>query len=56
MTASPVSASRPTARSPEEIEKFLLAQARKESLLLYAFGAMLLCLALIIVVLIGPAL
>lgn len=44
------------ARSPEEVEKFLLAQARKESLLLYAFGAMLVCVALIIVVLIGPAL
>jgi len=44
------------ARSPEEIEKFLNHQARKEGLVLYAFGAMLLCLALIIVVLIGPAL
>lgn len=45
-----------TARSPEEIEKFLDTQARKESLVLYAFGAMLLCLLLIIVVLVGPAL
>ncbi|MEQ8858539.1 MAG: hypothetical protein RIC56_07825 [Pseudomonadales bacterium] len=45
-----------TAQSPEQIDKFLDGQARKESLVLYAFGAMLLCLLLIIVVLIGPAL
>lgn len=45
-----------TAQSPEQIEKFLIAQARKETLILYAFGAMLVCLALIVVVLIGPAL
>lgn len=43
------------ARSPEEVEQFLLRQARRESLLLYAFGAMLLCLLLIVVVLVGPA-
>lgn len=44
------------ARSPEQIDKFLESQARRESLMLYAFAAMLLCLLLIIVVLIGPAL
>ncbi len=45
-----------SARSPEQIDKFLEGQARRESLVLYAFGAMLACLLLIIVVLIGPAL
>ncbi|MFU8815316.1 MAG: hypothetical protein ACNA7W_08215 [Pseudomonadales bacterium] len=45
-----------TARSPEEIDKFLEQQARKETLLLYAVGAMVLGLALIVVILIGPAL
>lgn len=44
-----------TARSPEEVDKFLQNQARKESLLLYAFGAMLLCLLLIVVILVAPA-
>jgi hypothetical protein len=44
-----------TARSPEQVEKFLNGQARRETLLLYAFGAMLLCLGLIVVALIGPA-
>jgi hypothetical protein len=44
-----------TARSPERVEKFLNGQARRETLLLYAFGAMLLCLGLIVVALIGPA-
>jgi hypothetical protein len=43
------------ARSPEEVENFLSAQARKETLLLYAVGIMLACLLLIVVVLVGPA-
>lgn len=45
-----------SARTPEQVEAFLNAQARKESLVLYAFVAMLLCLMLIVLVLIGPAL
>jgi hypothetical protein len=45
-----------SARSPEEVERYLIAQARRESLLLYAFGVMLMSLALIVVILIGPAL
>lgn len=44
------------ARSPEDIEKFLQGQARKETLLLYAVGTMVLGLALIVIILIGPAL
>lgn len=44
-----------SARSPEEVDRFLLGQARKESLLLYAFGAMLLLLLLIVVILVAPA-
>lgn len=45
-----------TARTPEQIEAYLETQARKEGLILYAFGAMLLCLLLIVVILVGPAL
>lgn len=48
-------ASSMAARSPEEVEKFLQAQVRKESLLLYAFGAMLVCLLLIVMILVAPA-
>lgn len=44
-----------SAKTPEEVERFLASQARKESLMLYAVGAMLVCLALIVVVLVGPA-
>ncbi|MFW6093498.1 MAG: hypothetical protein ACODAC_05935 [Pseudomonadota bacterium] len=44
------------AQSPEEIERFLHARQRKESLVVYALGAMLLMLLLIVVVLVGPAL
>lgn len=44
------------AQEPEAVERFLAGQARKESLLLYAVGGMLLLLALIVLVLIGPAL
>lgn len=43
------------ARDPEDVEKFLLAQARRESLMLYAVGTMVLCLLLIVVILVGPA-
>ena len=45
-----------TARSREDVEKFLINAARKESLILYAFGGMLMCIALIIVILIAPSL
>ncbi len=48
-------ASSMAARSPEEVERFLQNQARRESLMLYATGAMLLLLLLIVVVLVGPA-
>ena len=44
------------ARQPEEVERFLAAQARRESLILYAVGAMVLCALLIVVILIEPAL
>jgi t-SNARE complex subunit (syntaxin) len=44
------------AQSPEAVEAYLARAARKETFLLYTFGAMLLCLLLIIVILIGPAL
>ena len=43
------------ARSPEGVDKFLEAQSRRESLLLYAFGTMLVCLLLIVVILVAPA-
>ena len=43
------------ARTPEEVEKFLQSQSRKESLLLYAFGAMVVCLLLIVMILVAPA-
>jgi hypothetical protein len=48
-------ASSMAARSPEDVDKFLLSQSRRESLLLYAFGAMLVCLLLIVVILVAPA-
>jgi hypothetical protein len=44
------------AQSPEAVETYLHRAARKETILLYTVGAMLLCLLLIIVILIGPAL
>ena len=44
------------APTPEEVEKFLVVAARKESFILYAMGLMLLCIMLIVVILIGPAL
>ena len=44
------------ARQPEEVERFLTAQAQRESFILYAVGAMVLCTLLIVVILVGPAL
>jgi hypothetical protein len=44
-----------TAQDPEDIELFLSRAARKEGLLLYASGAMLLLVMLIVVILVGPA-
>ena len=45
-----------TAREPEQVERFLLRNARRESLVFYAFAAMVLCVLLMVVILIGPAL
>ena len=43
-------------QTPEEAEKFLLGAARKETLLLYSVGGMVICMLLIVVVLVAPAL
>jgi hypothetical protein len=43
------------ARSREDVEKFLVNAARKESLILYAFGAMVMTILLIVVILVAPA-
>ena len=43
-------------RQPEQVERFLTQSARRESLIFYAFFAMLACLLLILVILVGPAL
>ncbi len=45
-----------TAQSAEEVEKFLIRSARKESLIFYAFGSMVLLILLIVVILIAPVL
>ena len=45
-----------TVKSPEEVERFLISAARRESLILYAMGIMLLCMMIIAVFLICPAL
>jgi hypothetical protein len=37
------------------VDKFLLEQSRRESLILYAFGTMLVLLLLIVVILVAPA-
>jgi hypothetical protein len=42
------------ARSPEEVEDLVNAGARRESLLLYATGSMLVCLLLIVAILVAP--
>lgn len=44
------------ARSREDVEKLLIGSARKESLILYAFGAMVMTTLLIVVVLMAPSL
>lgn len=44
-----------TVKSDDEVLEFLGASARKESLLVYASGTMVLCLLLIVVILVGPA-
>ena len=44
------------ARQPEQVERFLVAEARRETLILYAVGIMVLCALLIIVIMIGPTL
>jgi hypothetical protein len=43
------------ARSREEVEKFLISAARKESLILYAFGAMVMTILVIVVILVAPS-
>ena len=43
-----------TARGPEDVERFMSRAARKESLLLYATGTMVLLMLLIVVILVGP--
>ncbi len=44
------------AKTAEEVEAMVKAAARKESLLLYAVGTMVLCIFIIVLILIGPAL
>ena len=44
------------AKSAEDVEAMVKAAARKESWLLYAVGAMVVCVFIIVLVLIGPAL
>lgn len=44
------------ARSREEVERLLIRAARRETLILYAFGAMVLGLLIIVVVIVAPSL
>lgn len=44
------------AQTPEQVEALVKRAARKESLILYAVGTMVLCSFLIVVILIGPTL
>ncbi len=44
------------AKEPEAVGQLLNREARKESLLLYAFGSMVLLLLIIVVILVGPVL
>jgi len=44
-----------TALGEEGVDAFLIGAARKESLLLYAFGTMVFLTLLIVVILVGPA-
>lgn len=43
-----------SAMRPEDVEKMLLRGARRESLLLWSFGLMILCLFVIVFVIISP--
>jgi hypothetical protein len=43
------------ARSEDEVENFIAAAARKETLMLYAGGVMLICVFVIIAILVAPA-
>lgn len=47
-------ASSMAARTPAEIDRFLQTQARRESLLLYALGLMMVCLMIIVLILVAP--
>ena len=42
------------ARTPEEVEKFLISASRRESLVLYAFATMIICLLLIVLTIVAP--
>ncbi len=44
------------ARSREEVEQLLIRAARRESFILYAFGAMVIGVLLIVVILVAPTL
>jgi len=44
------------ARSREEVERLLIRAARRESLILYAFGTMVFGVMLIVVILVAPSL
>ena len=44
------------AKSAADVEKFLVNSARRESFLLYAFGIMMLCVFVIVVIIVGPVL
>jgi hypothetical protein len=43
------------ARSREEVEQLLIRSARRESLILYAFGTMVGCILLIVAILVAPS-
>lgn len=43
-----------SARAPDQIDRFLQTQSRKESLIFYAFGLMVVCLMLIVLVVVAP--
>lgn len=45
-----------TAQSAEEVENFLIKAARKESLIFYAFGTMVILILLIVAIIIAPVL
>jgi len=45
-----------TARSREEVEQLLRRGARRESLVLYAFGTMVVLILLIVLIIVAPAL